>query len=573
MANEKSKAEQYRDERKARIAKAAKQNAKGMEKKTAAKKTAGKIISIILVAVIAIGIVGSTLNYYGVWDRTIVIGGVGEDNVKVTAAEYEYYYMTVYNNFINQIGNYAAQYGYDTSVAPDKQTGTFTDPTTGEETPWADYIRDGVISQIKQVKTYYNEAVKAGMELTAADKATVGNQIESLRSQAEQMGASENGHKYSLNAFLRFYYGPFNESFMRKIVGQQVLAYNYAQNLVKEYSKNYSQEEIDKAYNADKSAYDVVDVRIYTFNCETLEANEGETDEALAARQAKADAEVKKNAEDFLKAATNEQAFVAKAKALNTSDAEYDAETATKLRSVTKSAITENYGFSEDVANWLFNAGTKVGTAKMFTTENSATTYTIFLLTKGMHQEKTVNVRHILFMTVDQQTGEAFDEEKKAEAKKNADDALKTWESGDKTEESFAALAADLSEDTGSQQTGGLYENVLPGSMVAPFDSWIFDANRKAGDTEIVETEYGYHVMYFVSANEQPYYDAVIRNEKANEEAETKADEILNAETNTIRFGVNNEGKGIKFAENKVLKKITTILQMQSNNASATAGY
>lgn len=569
MANEKSKAEQYRDERKARIAKAAKQNAKGMEKRTAAKKTASKIISIILVAAIAIGIVGATLNYYGVWDRVAVIGGVGEDNVKITAAEYEYYYMTVYNNFASQMGNYGAQYGYDTSVAPDKQTGTFTDPTTGEETPWADYIRDGVIQQIKQIKTYYNEAVKAGMELTEADKATVDKQIESFREQANSMGDSENGHKYTLNAFLRFYYGPFNESFLRKVVGQQVLAYAYAQKLVKDKSAAYTQEEIDKAYNADKSAYDVVDARIYTFNGETLEANEGEDEKALAARQEKADAEVKKNAEDFLKSAKDEKSFIAKAKALNASDAEYDAETETKLRSIVKADVTQKYGFSEDVANWLFDAKTKAGTVKLFENEGS---YTIILLTKGMHQEKTVNVRHILFMTVDQQTGEALDAEKIKEAKKNAEDALETWKSGDKTEDSFAALAADLSEDTGSQSNGGLYENVLPGTMVAPFDSWIFDAARKEGDAEIVETEYGYHVIYFIKGNDN-YYDSVIRTEKANEDAEKEVDEILNAETNTIRFGVDNQGKGIKYAENKVLKKITTLLQMQSNNSGATAAY
>ena len=176
-------------------------------------------------------------------------------------------------------------------------------------------------------------------------------------------------------------------------------------------------------------------------------------------------------------------------------------------------------------------------------------------------------------MTVDQQTGETLDDEKLNEAKKNADDALDTWKKGDKTEDSFAALASDLTEDSGSQPNGGLYENVLPGSMVAPFDSWIFDANRKPGDTEIVETEYGYHVMYFVSANETPYYDSVIRNEKANEDVEKEVDELLNAETNTIRFGVDNQGKGIKYAENKVLKKITSLLQMQSNNSASNAGY
>jgi hypothetical protein len=34
--------------------------------------------------------------------------------------------------------------------------------------------------------------------------------------------------------------------------------------------------------------------------------------------------------------------------------------------------------------------------------------------------------------------------------------------------------------------------------MVAEFENWCFDESRKPGDTGIVQTTYGYHVMYFV---------------------------------------------------------------------------
>ena len=37
--------------------------------------------------------------------------------------------------------------------------------------------------------------------------------------------------------------------------------------------------------------------------------------------------------------------------------------------------------------------------------------------------------------------------------------------------------------------------------MVESFDAWCFDSARKPGDTGIVKTNYGYHVMYFVGAN------------------------------------------------------------------------
>ena len=568
MANEKSKAEQYRDERKARIAKAAKQNAKGIEKKTAAKKAVGKVISIILVAAIAIGIVGSTLNYYGVWDRTVVIGGVGEDNVKVTAAEYEYFYMTVYNNLMSQISQYSQygyDYGYDSSLPPNQQTGTFKDEA-GKETPWDEYIRESVISQIKQVKTYYNEAVKAGLELTEADKAVIDKQVEQYRNQATSMGDSENGHKYTLNAFLRLYMGPFNESFLRKVIGQQLLAYNYTTKVVKDLAKGYSQSEIDKAYKADKDNYDVVNVRIYKFTNEQLQAEEKEDEKALEVRQKKSDAQTKKNANEFYNAVKDEKTFIAKAASLNSDNKDYDADKETVIRSATKSTISQN--ISEDAAKWLFSNSTKVGSKKLFTSEDSSS-YTIVLLTDAKHQVDTVTVRHILFSTVDTSSGAALEDKEIAAKKKSAQDALKEWEKGDKTEGRFAAMATELSEDSNAS-SGGIYENILPGQMVKTFNDWIFDVNRKAGDCELVETEYGYHLIYFVEKSGR-YYNNAIRNEKAQQEAEKNLQELLDAKTNTIRFGVKNEGKGIKFAENKVLKKITSLLQMQSGNSSSSA--
>ena len=51
---------------------------------------------------------------------------------------------------------------------------------------------------------------------------------------------------------------------------------------------------------------------------------------------------------------------------------------------------------------------------------------------------------------------------------------------------------------TGSASTGGLYADVAPGDMVDEFNDWCFDASRKPGDTGIVQTEFGFHVMYFV---------------------------------------------------------------------------
>ena len=98
-----------------------------------------------------------------------------------------------------------------------------------------------------------------------------------------------------------------------------------------------------------------------------------------------------------------------------------------------------------------------------------------------------------------------------------AKDILAQWESGARTEDSFAALAADNSTDPGSKDNGGLYENVYQGQMVPAFDEWCFDDARKAGDTGIVATDYGYHVMYFVSRALNPEWKTAAASSLASE--------------------------------------------------------
>ena len=50
--------------------------------------------------------------------------------------------------------------------------------------------------------------------------------------------------------------------------------------------------------------------------------------------------------------------------------------------------------------------------------------------------------------------------------------------------------------------TGGLYTDVYVGRMVEPFENWCFDESRQYGDTGLVRTNYGYHIMYFVESRE-----------------------------------------------------------------------
>ena len=66
-----------------------------------------------------------------------------------------------------------------------------------------------------------------------------------------------------------------------------------------------------------------------------------------------------------------------------------------------------------------------------------------------------------------------------------------------KNGEDFAQLAKSYSEDPGSKDKGGLYENFERGTMVKSFEDAAFSI--PIGEvSDIVETQYGYHILKIV---------------------------------------------------------------------------
>ena len=137
-----------------------------------------------------------------------------------------------------------------------------------------------------------------------------------------------------------------------------------------------------------------------------------------------------------------------------------------------------------------------------------------------------VNVRHILVIPAEQNEDGTYTDEAWAEAEQKAQELLDGWKAGEATEESFAALANGSSEDPGSNTNGGLYEDVYPGQMVDTFDAWCFDEARQPGDTGIVKTDYGYHVMYFVSKGEEVFWFETAKGDLLSERAADLEDSL-----------------------------------------------
>lgn len=152
-----------------------------------------------------------------------------------------------------------------------------------------------------------------------------------------------------------------------------------------------------------------------------------------------------------------------------------------------------------------------------------------------------VSVRHILIQPeYDQDTNEdstmdAASDEAWAAAEKQAKKLYKQWQK-DPTEDNFAALADENSTDAGSNTNGGLYDDVYPGQMVTEFNDWCFDDSRQPGDTDIVKTSYGYHIIYYVGANDTMHWLETARTDCISEQFNKTLDEIFDSYTMEVNY-------------------------------------
>ena len=107
-------------------------------------------------------------------------------------------------------------------------------------------------------------------------------------------------------------------------------------------------------------------------------------------------------------------------------------------------------------------------------------------------QDTKATVRHILMKTENKSESEKLDIRKKME------DILAQARAG----EDFAELAKQYTEDTGSKDKGGLYEDFPRGRMVKSFEDASFELPI-GSISDLVETQYGYHIIKVISRSKE----------------------------------------------------------------------
>ena len=92
------------------------------------------------------------------------------------------------------------------------------------------------------------------------------------------------------------------------------------------------------------------------------------------------------------------------------------------------------------------------------------------------------------------------------------------YRAGEQTEDAFAALSEELLNDgTASEATS---YNIHPNQMVQTFEDWCYDESRQPGDTAVIQSEYGFHVMYFVGDGDN-YRQQLVENALKNNDYTT----------------------------------------------------
>ena len=526
--------------------------------------TLGTIGVVILIA--AILFLNSSFLYTGT--TALTIGGEGFSPARVS-----YSYANQYYTWANQYGSYASLFGLDTSAGI-AGLGSQSCPML-EGGTWRDYFLDAAGQELTQTKALLDYAAEKSITLDEDEIAQVDAGFEGLDEYVKGLGYG------SVDKFFAASYGT---GVTKALVRQAGLDSALASKVLTQMSDSfqYTEAELEEYYKGLEGASDIFGLAYYYVAAETVEttaedgtASSAPTEETLAAAKATADAILAAYESGFApagpvtgdepvtgEAAADDKAVTGEAAAEDkavTGEAAADDEAAEPLRFGDAAMDAAADRFDEAVASQVDGArstrssttkGSSLGAYKDWMTgsrqlgdaaviENDGSGYYVVLfLSRDDNHYPLAQVRHILVKAEADESG-AYTEEAKAAAREKAEEIYAQWQAGDKTEDSFAALANEMSEDAGSNTRGGLYDAVAKNQMVKEFDAFCFEGH-KPGDTAIVYGETssyaGYHIMYYVGEG-QLYSDYIAESAMRSEALQAWLTELSSGYEAVTGFG------------------------------------
>ncbi len=583
MANNeiKTNAEIYREQRKERLAKAQKKKNNGKGDKII--RVLVKTICIVLIAGIVLYGAGNILTKVFCLPQKLLPVATYEGD-KINVAEYNYYYLSLYNQILNTTQQFDSYYGsgygtyytgFDMTKDPADQDYIGEDAPEGVKT-WADYFRLMAPEKAFIQRSIYEialseDAKKAGFEITEEIQKEFDEQIESA---FENITKYAEEADYSISNYISKTCGEgLTEKSYRELLNRDLVVDEYLSWYQENIAETTTKDDVNKYYKENKADFDLADARLFAISYAKPDEDADSKDPTYTKSQAK------KLAEEFKDKITDEASFVKLAEeyALPSQKESYKSDSATLASNLVKSSISDS---AANVANWLFDDARKTGDVAVIEEKESETFYVAYLVSPAAPDNQTAgaDVRHILVQadtTKEDSKGEEVDlsqaeiDKNFANAKVEAENILKEWKKGKATEESFAALATEKTDDTGSKETGGLYEDITSTSSYVPeFLNWAL-ASHKVGDTGIIKTDYGYHIMYFVGADETEKWESDVRDAIATEKFDKFSTDLYDSVSEKIEKSETVINFFVKTNEKMLSNQAANIAASASSSSSS----
>lgn len=529
-------------------------------------------LAIFLAAVIAV------VATFGVRYYTVPNGKEGKymnpasvvatvDGQKISIGMYDYYYASIVS-YYEQYASYG-YYSLDTTKDYSKQ---YTTDDDGNKISWQKFFETEALKEVEQITTYYSKALEEGVTLTSAQKKTIDKQISTLKDSASQ-------NDVSLDQYIKANFGAYcSEDTIRLMLEQYYLSANYKGKFKSE--TKVTDNDVDKYYNEHKNDYKKIEF-YYIASPYDATDDDSKNESIKTAEKIMAKMKDKKSVialvpevyssyiDSQVKSSMEQDSTLTEKKAREEAVKSYES------NAVATVSGSES-PFDDKMNTWLFSDDTKVGSKKYYIDEDAGYIYIVLKTSKAsVEEDETYTVRHILVApksdsdSSSSTSGETeYTDEQWAAAKKEADSILAKFNKTDKSEYEFAKLAEQYSTDSASTSSGsndsfgGLYESVTLGQMVPDFEKWSIDDSRKYGDTGIVKSDYGYHIMFFI--NDCPEYQSKIIAQIKSDRLSDMIDKAkIKVHENAVKKAVEKE----KAAKDAAAESTTT---SSPNSAQAT---
>jgi hypothetical protein len=435
------------------------------------------------------------------------------DGQKISIGMYDYYYASIVS-YYEQYASYG-YYSLDTTKDYSKQ---YTTDDDGNKISWQKFFETEALKEVEQITTYYSKALEEGVTLTSAQKKTIDKQISTLKDSASQ-------NDVSLDQYIKANFGTYcSEDTIRIMLEQYYLSANYKGKFKCE--TKVTDNDVDKYYNDHKNDYKKIEFYYIASPYDATDDN-SKNESIKTAEKIMAKMKDKKSVialvpevyssyiDSQVKSSMEQDSTLTEKKAREEAIKSYESNVVTTVSG-------SDSPFDDKMNTWLFSDDAKVGSKKYYIDESAGYIYIVLKTSKAsVEEDETYTVRHILVApesgnNSSSSTSEKteYTDEQWAAAKKKADNILAKFNKTDKSEYEFAKLAEQYSTDSASTSSGsndsfgGLYESVTLGQMVPDFEKWSIDDSRKYGDTGIVKSDYGYHIMFFI--NDCPEYQSKI---------------------------------------------------------------